>query len=940
MKLNRLVAQLALLGLGAHVGVAVAQSDGSKLDRVEITGSSIKRVQDEGALPVQVIKASDLIKQGVVSVEQLLSTLASNGNGLDNLTSNQGGDFLNSLGSRAHNNGAASASLRGLGPGYTLVLLNGRRMSTHGLNGSSVDVNSIPLAAIDRIEILKDGASAIYGTDAIGGVMNFITRKDYTGFEATAFTDVTQHGGGNISRVSALFGAGNLVNDRFNIMASLTYDTQARLRGKNRSFQNGYQPDVGEAPDTTGTPYANIGAASGTALNGSFKLPGDPTSYNRVSPLAVNGTCNTVTDQVPYRGDITGFNNNNKACAYDYGKQWSLMQPVDRLNVISKANFAVSNDHTAFVEVVASRVKSAVEYTPIQLTSGAYNYPAGGLYYLNLATALPTLFKDQNAPASDPRVLFDSSKAERIRWRCIPCGPRQQDTTTDAYRVLTGMEGVLGGWDYKFGLSAAQSKASTVLGDGNMYTDKIVSAMATGLINPFLMPGQSQTAEAMSKINDAKATGAHLYGGQANVKEFDATFSKELFALPAGKVGAAFGVDIRRETYRFDDGTGDQPGLNGVSSTPSLPPVGRNIKAVFAELQIPIFKSLEMQLAVRHDEYSDFGKTTNPKAALRWQPTKELALRGSYSTGFHAPDFDSLYGGTSTNQFNSDINDPVLCPTGKEASGCGIRPDIITTSNPKLKAETSKQYTFGVVVSPAPWITTSLDFWHIDLDNRISTLSGQTLIKNYAQYSQYVNRDVPVPPATVGDILSVTAPFFNLAGDKTQGIDINVSLDFKTDIGRWTAAFDGSYTDSYKSRYSKDDPWVERVNQFGDASFGWDLKLRWKHNASVSWSQGSWTATLGQNYSGGYRAETDGFGSGFTPAQAPTKVKSYALYNLSATYTGIKNLSLTAGIKNLFDTKPPLAVHNVDNVAGAGWDARVADPRLRSLTLRANYKFW
>jgi iron complex outermembrane receptor protein len=410
--------------------------------------------------------------------------------------------------------------------------------------------------------------------------------------------------------------------------------------------------------------------------------------------------------------------------------------------------------------------------------------------------------------------------------------------------------------------------------------------------------------------------------------------------LPAGKVGAAVGFDIRRETYQFDDGTGNQPGLNGVSSTPSLPSVGRNIKAVFGELQIPILKNLEAQLAVRRDQYSDFGGTTNPKAGIRWQPVKEVAFRSSYSTGFHAPDFDALYGGSSTNQFNSDINDPVLCPTGKEARGCGIRPDIITTSNAKLQAEKSKQYTFGVILAPAPWITSTIDYWHIDLDNRISTLSGQTLIKNYTQYSQYVVRGTPPAGSTVGDILSVNAPYFNLAGDKADGIDINVTMNFKTDVGQWTAVLDGSYLNSYKSRYSKDDPWVERVNQFGDAAFGWDLKLRWKHNLSLTWAQGPWGVTAVQNFSNGYQAETDGFGSGFTPAGAPSKIGSYTVYNLSTSYTGFKNLTLTVGIKNLFDTKPPFSAHNVDNVSGAGWDARVADPRMRALNLRANYKFW
>ncbi len=934
MKLNRLVAQLAALGLAAHAGASLAQE--TKLERVEITGSSIKRVADEGASPVQTIKAADLTKLGITSAEQLIARLSANGNGQDNLASNQGGDFLNSLSNKAHNNGSSAASLRGLGSQYTLVLLNGRRMSTHGLNGQSVDLNSIPLAAMDRVEILKDGASAIYGTDAIGGVINFILKKDYQGLEATLNTDQAQHGGGNISGASVIFGAGDVERDRFNIIASLALDTQSRLRGSQRSFQNGNQPDRGLTPDTTGTPYANIGTGGGTALPGSFKLPGDAQSYNRVGLLNLQGKCDSVPDSSAYRGDITGNLNFGKACAYDYGKQWSLMQPVDHTNFVGKASFKLAADTVAFIEAVASRTKSAVEYTPIQLTGGATNYPASGPYYQNLAVLAPTYFKPTSTDPTDLRVFFDASKPERIRWRCTPCGPRQQVTTSDASRVLAGVDGIFEGWDYKLGLSSATSEANTVYGEGNMFSNKLIAAMATGKVNPFLLPGQSQTAEALQLISDASARGRSLYGGKAGVSQLDGVMSKELFDLPAGKVAAAFGFDLRRETYRYTNGQ-DQTNepVNGVSAQPSLDRVSRNIKALYTEFSVPVIKNLDLQLAARYDKYSDFGSTVNPKVALRYQPTKELLLRGSANRGFHAPDYEPLYGGDVSGAFNSDINDPVLCPGGKGTVGCGIRPDITTRSNPNLKAEKSKQFSLGFVVSPADWLTASVDYWNIEIDNRISALSGLTLVQNYERYKQYVVRD----PAQDNVITQVIAPFFNLAGDKTNGVDVSVAATFKTDVGRWTANLDGSYTNSYKSRFSKDDPYVERVGNFGGSDFGYDLKLKWKHSASLTWAAGPWASTFSQSYSSGYDGEVGGY-VGFTPPNLPNKVASYTLYNLSVNYTGIKNLNLTAGIKNLFDTKPSYSGHNIDNVAGAGWDARVGDPRMRAFTLRANYKFW
>lgn len=927
MKLKTLAHAVSLICIALPVAAqnaAPEKKDPTKLEKIEVTGSSIKRVQDEGSSPVQVIKAQDLVKLGITSAEQLLANISANGNGIDGLVTNQGSDFLNSTGKKGPNNGASGASLRGLGTEYTLVLLNGRRVATHALNGSSVDLNSIPLAAIDRVEILKDGASAIYGTDAIGGVINFILKRDYKGFEATAFGDVTQHGDGNIFRASLLGGFGDLATDRFNVMTSLTYDTNDRLRGKQRDFHNGYQPDRGLAPDTTGTPYANIGQAARTALGSRFALPGSTQTYNRVNLLALQGKCTTISDMSPYRGDITGFNNNNQACAYDYGKQWSLLQPVDRTNLISRGSLAISADHTAFVEVVASRNKSAVEYTPIQITN--QNYPAfittNGVsvrspYYQDLTGLVPG---------------FNNQLPERIRWRCLECGPRQQDTTTDAFRVLAGLEGNLSGWDYKFGLSSSESKATTLLGDGNMIIDKINAALATGLINPFLLPGQSQTQQAMDLINGAKAKGLGLYGGKAAVKQVDGSVSNELFTLPAGPLAAAFGFDIRKEEYRFREDQTNQPAISGVTAPASLNKVDREIKAVYGELQIPVIKNLDLQVAVRYDKYSDVGSTTNPKVAAKWQPIPQLGFRSSYSTGFHAPDFNSLYGGDSTGQFNSDINDPILCPTGKEPAGCGIRPAIIGKSNTNLKPEKSKQWSVGVLAQPVPWLSAGIDFWQIELTDRIGAISGQLLISRYAQYAQYVTR-------VNGEIDSITSPTFNLGGDKTRGADISLTGNWKTDIGQFVTTLDGTYTSSFKSRFSDADPYTELVGKFGDTTNGFNLHVRWKHAANVTWSQGPWSTTFSQNYTGGYEAERDGFGSGFTAAGAPDRIKSYTLYNLTGTYTGIKNLSITAGIKNLFDTKPSFSNHNVDNVAGAGWDGRVGDPRLRSFILRLNYKF-
>ena len=262
MKLKKLAQLVALMGV---VGPVMAQEAAAPaMQRVEVTGSSIKRVAKEGALPVQVISFEQMEKQGITTAEQLVRTLSANGTGAENMTSGN-----NVFGADADRlaGGASFASLRGLGPGATLVLLNGRRVATHGASGRAVDLNSIPLGAISRVEILKDGASAIYGTDAIGGVINFILKTNYSGVEASVSTNDTQAGGGATRRASILAGTGSLEEDGYNLMASLTVDKAQRLNGSDRSFVNGYQPGRGLSPDTTGTPFANqmAGAGHGTA---------------------------------------------------------------------------------------------------------------------------------------------------------------------------------------------------------------------------------------------------------------------------------------------------------------------------------------------------------------------------------------------------------------------------------------------------------------------------------------------------------------------------------------------------------------------------------------------------------------------------------------------------------------------------------------------------
>nr|WP_051991478.1 TonB-dependent receptor [Janthinobacterium sp. NKUCC08_JDC] len=901
------------------VGPVVAQeATPPAMQRVEVTGSSIKRVAKEGALPVQVITFDQIEKQGITTTEQLVRTLSANGTGADNMTS--GNNVFGADADRV-SGGASFASLRGLGPSSTLVLLNGRRIATHGASGKSVDLNSIPLGAISRVEILKDGASAIYGTDAIGGVINFILKTNYSGVEASVSTNDTQAGGGATRRASLLAGTGSLESDRYNIMASLTVDKAQQLNGRDRSFVNGFQPGRGLSPDTTGTPFANQMAGAGTALGASFQLPGDANKYLQANPLSFQGKCDSIAGMSQYQTalwkDVTSPLRTTYSCAYDYGADYVLQFPVERANLLSRGTFQLAPDHRMFVEVLGSRTKATAILTPMQVQATVANknlYPVGGAYYQDLSAYIPS---------------FDRTKPISYKWRANDVGNRTQENTTDNARVLVGFEGNFGKWDYKAGISRAESSTKTKLTDGYSYTDKLYAALASGIINPWVGAGQSQTEAAKQLIESTKFRGDFQHG-KTTLTQIDGSVSGELFQLPAGALAMAAGFDLRREGYSFAQDV-DATQILLSPGNAALKDASRTVKAVYAELLVPVTKDLEMQLAIRRDDYSLVGATTNPKVAFRYQPTDFLLFRGSASKGFLAPSFQQLYSGSLSQELPNGVIDQEGCAKHPGVPEyCAIdRLDYRTGGNTNLKPETSKQGSVGFVIEPFKGYSASFDYWAINTKDRILNRTPQIVLANYQALNQYIHRNPD------GTIEYVQAGWINAAGSRVRGLDVGLRGEGKIQDAKWTATLDGTYMDSFKFAEYQGQEYQELVGKF----YTRDLYLRWKHNASFGVSRGDWSGLLIQSFSSGYKDQLPNGGKGAPPPGFKPDVSSYTTYNLSGTYTGFKNTTITVGIQNLFDRDPPFTAHNVDEVVGAGWDPRVADPRGRSLSFQLKYKF-
>ena len=927
MKLKVLASSLILVGLATST---LAQTN----QRVEITGSSIKRLADEGALPLEVITAEDIQQRGITSTEALLNSLSANSAHVDNATSRNnvfGADQDRLTG------GGSFANLRGLGPTGTLVLLNGRRVATHGMSGGAVDLNAIPIAAVARVEVLKDGASAIYGTDAIGGVINFILRKDFKGLTlGVSASDPSADCGGTTRRAHITGGIGDLNSQGYNLMASVSFDKNDILRGIDRPWASGYRPELGLSPETTSSPHANIISSANTAMGttGTTVGPTDATRYTNLNLLALQGIC----DQQPFGAamapnitlwDKFGYTNANSRyrCVTDYGRQFMLTPPRESLNVLLRGAFKLGNSHLATVDFIGSRSDILSEFTPYQFstTSNAgTHYPVGGPHYLNL----------RNFGAAQ----FDPTRPIAYRMRMWDWGYRTIENTSENQRLSFGLEGELGKYSYKTGLSFGKAKASAFMHDGYADTNKLIAALATGTINPFLMPGQQQTQAAKDLIESTKVRG-RLFGGNTNVAQFDAAISGELFKLPAGTVDFALGMDARKESYEFSGSqfytcvgtfTPANAALpNSVMGCPgnsAAPDSKRDITAVYAELLVPLLPSLQLQLAVRHDNYSAIGGTTNPKVAFKFQPHRDVLMRGSVNTGFRAPTVQQLFLGQVELALTGVYSDPDRCPV--DATQCQRNSlPYRQGGNPTLKPEVSTQGSLGLALSPFKDSQFYADYWQVKLDDRIRNLTPAFMIANYALFKDGFIRDA------AGNVSYIQAGWVNAADSITKGLDIGGRYSMPAAGGRLSLSLDATKMISHKER-----PIATAVlQQFVGKWTTGTLYLPWKASFTAGLKTGDWSTTASLRYSSSYNDEDR------TPytVNAPTtrKIAPYTTVNLVTTYSGVKNLSVTGGFINLFNKQPPFTWHNVDNVVGAGWDPRVADPRGLTAQFSMLYKF-
>jgi iron complex outermembrane recepter protein len=948
LRRNRVSAAIAC-AFGGLAAVGVNPAFAQETQRIEITGSSIKRIDAESSLPVTTISRAEIERSGVTNVEQLVKAISSVAT-----AGSTSGSTLSGLATY----GLSSVSLRGLGEARTLVLVNGRRLATFaGSNGSTVavDINAVPLAAIDRVEVLRDGASSLYGSDAVAGVINFILRSDYTGLELSAqYGAPTRKGGGEVSKAGIVFGAGSIDKDRYNVMLAANIEKSESLYGRERNFAksgvrlpfffSGATPSGRvegiwntNAPGTPVVPNSNARDLATNPFGISTAGYGNPTASNPTTgtgQVGPNSCADIKMFQAPTLGGVgNAFNN----CLYDPSPDVGLFPKNNHVDVVGAFKFQINPNMTAYADVLWARTKIDLTYQPSPLRAGFFT--TDPLFFdpaTNPNNVQPALLIRPSNPAYQsvlvPYLTANGLGAMigediAVTSRTFLLGQRREIDTNTQTRLVTGLKGAFGEWDYDVALSSNKSKSEGKLVDGYFSLIKVAEIINQSDWNPWAPPGSDPALD--QSLQAAKYIGPTITG-TSKVDGVDGTVSGTLAKLPAGPLQVAVGSSYRRESFKVDVpailGSGDIAGLGGAVVPQNAT---RKIGSLFAELNIPIAKGLEANLSDRWDKYSAVGSTNNGKASVRWSPIPEVLVRSAVGTGFRAPSLVELYQGQSTNATEQFI-DPL------DPAGGPVQPDALNGGNPNLKPEKSKQFSLGVVLSPNRNFSVGLDWFNIKIDNMILKPGALGMV-NAARAGQnlFYAGDVEFLPD--GSVSVVDQRLRNIGTAKVQGLDIDARWNDTFAFGKVAVNLNGTYMSKYEldNAGNKENSVGTISNPDGTPVFialNGGVVLRWKHTLSATWSTGPWSVTFGQNFAKGYRDVPDLNGD-------PHGVPDFATYDAQVSYSGVKNLKLTLGARNLFDKDPPLFI-GAGSYFGAGFDPTQYDARGRFVYLSANYKFF
>ena len=897
----------ALIGLPAvaqQAPAVAADTSEPELQEIVVTGSMIKRPNAETAEAVTIIKVDALKDQGIVNVEQALGTLTSAAPSV-NIAAGVG----------SFSGGGSYANLRHLGNGSTLVLLDGQRLANNAFNGNAVDLSGIPFSAIGSVEVLREGASALYGSDAIAGVINFITKKNYKGAEMQANFDHPQESGGSSGEADFTFGHGDLASDGYNFMITASYSRQEELQASQRAFSaTGFDPALGSI--NTNFPGSWPGMVQDA--NNNLWQSGYPACAGNVQLTTYYGDCSyrysAATDLLPESHEFSGMLAFTKALPSNNQLQLQYFYTRSEVNGYSGPMF------------YDFQMDPASPYFPKPSQLVCDRGPA------NCSTAAPDLTDPINAIWTDP------------------ANNRYGGFLNTQQRVLVTFSGSNAGWDYATDFNYSKNHNDNSWNGG--IPDEAMLAPG-GVLSDLINPFGPQSAAGQALINSSYISGVYELGedkrwsidGHASHPLGEAFNSGTPATVALGFT--VYGEHFETATTPYNDLTKAATGL-----TDSATEGSRTAQAAYVELDMPITKGLDLDVSDRQDRYSDFGTTNNAKLSVRYQPVDFLTVRGAASTGFRAPSLYQLYSPaflTASTGGTMGQGNPFCSPGNYNAewttTACNSQGLGLNGGNTNLKPETSQNFDFGVIVSPIKDMGITLDYYRILLKQVVQPIPASAIYSSPTTFPSDIitNSSGTLTPsiAEPKECNPYTAPtcgyilqnFQNTGRITTDGLDLSIQYQQHTPIGTFHEDLEGTAITQFLEQQYSSGPSLNLVGNLQIINLL--PAYRWQHNLKVDWTspQGTFGGGLSDRFYSTYIDEyPDANGN-------QLKVGNYSLWDAYAVYKPTAKLAVLIGIKNLFDTSPPFTNASQNNFA-AGYNALVADPLLRNFYINLKYTFF
>jgi iron complex outermembrane receptor protein len=894
---------------------------------IVVTGSVFRRKDLETPSPVTVITSTQLQERGITTAaDAVMSLSAAGGGGLPSSFSANG----------AFAAGATGVSLRSLTTDSTLVLQDGMRLAYYPLADdgarSFVDLNTIPDAVIDRVAVLKDGASATYGADAVAGVVNYIMKKQITGISGTAEGGISQRKDAGHQRFTLTGGYGDLASQGFNIYASVEYQHDDILYNRDRGFPyntsnlSSKVADDGKTPDVNGNVNGGGFDVVSGATTSAVVVPAIMTTPGNVlSGQQIAGTNPMILNPAGC-GAGTAFSNagGGTYCTQDITNQYRAIQPEQtRFGGTMRLTVNVSDHAQAYLMGTYYQNR---EFFP------SFAGPAG-TSILNPTSiqnlVLPALLSNGSVNPQDPYAnIIDPATGQResalIKY-AFGGIPNNTTQTSRNYHISGGINGDFGNdWHYDFGGTYMHSQVDSVL-RGNLNYNALLNAVNTGSYN-FVDPSQNSEAQlrALAPNIDAKAI--------SSLWQIQGTITKGLMELPGGTLQLAASGQVRYENINDpDEDPTNADGSPAAAGINAFEAVGhRYNEAASFELDAPILKQLEVNVSGRYDHYSEGFSHFSPKIGVKFTPIKPLILRGTFSKGFRAPSIPETRGSV----LGFITATPPQSVVNEHGNNGYVQPyslGLNTTGNPNLKPELSTSYTAGAVLDPTSWLSLSVDYYHIKKDRVIvaGPLSGATIDDYYAGtplpegYSVVLNPADPANPNATRTIAIVNSPYENAGSLVTSGIDMSATVSYHvTPSVRLYSSVELTWIQKYNIHTSDGTQhFVGTVGPFDTTSASGTP--RWRGNWQNTVSVGKWTVTATTYLTSGYRGTADDFDT-VVPGVAACSfaiatttdangnsvpeqchVKHFIDTDLTVNYKVTDKFSMFANIYNIADAKAP-----------------------------------